>query len=259
MNLQLLVSTMQQTDYSLLEKMNIQSDSIIINQCNKYQVESFEYNGNSIRFFSFAERGIGLSRNNALMRATSDIALFGDEDVIYVNNYKEIILDAFADNPMADVLIFNVPSTNPERPMHISKRKNRVRWFNCLKYGAVRIAVKTEKIKQANIYFSLLFGGGAKYSAGEDSLFIAECVRKRLKVYTNTSVIGYVTQEDSSWFEGYTDKYFIDKGIFYASLSKKWAKILCLQFAIRHYKIFIKDISVLKACKLMIKGTYLIG
>ena len=40
---------------------------------------------------SFTERGVGLSRNNALMRASADICLFADDDIIYENNYKEIL------------------------------------------------------------------------------------------------------------------------------------------------------------------------
>mgnify|MGYP001352875128 CR=1 FL=1 len=100
----------------------------------------------------------------------------------------------------------------------------------------------------------MLFGGGAKYSSGEDSLFLAECIRKGLKVYANPRVIGYVKQEESSWFQGYTDKYFIDKGVLYACLSNKWATFLCLQFVIRHRKMFKKEKSWKEAFSLMLKG-----
>lgn len=123
-----------------------------------------------------------------------------------------------------------------------------------MKYGAVRIAVRTNKLRQANIYFSLLFGGGAMYSSGEDSLFIAECIRKGLTIYTNPSVIGYVSQEESTWFKGYTDKYFIDKGVLYASLSKRLKKLLCLQYVIRHHTSFNNVKTAREAYKLMLQG-----
>ena len=35
----------------------------------------------------------------------------------------------------------------------------------------------------AHITFSLLFGGGAKYSNGEDSLFLKDCLKYGLVVY----------------------------------------------------------------------------
>lgn len=193
MDLQVLVSTMHQKDYSIIEKMNINSDAIIINQCDRFEYKKINYKGNSIDFFSFAERGVGLSRNTALMRATADICLFADEDMVYVDNYKEIVINAFKENPKADMILFNVPSKNPERPTCQIVTKGKVRWYNCFRYGAVNIAVKTEKLKKRNIYFSLLFGGGAKYSAGEDSMFIADCLRKGLKIYTHPAIIGYVT------------------------------------------------------------------
>lgn len=217
MNLQVLISTMNQKDHYLLEEMNIQSDAIIINQSNTNDFEEFEFRNNNIKLYSFKERGIGLSRNNALMRATTDIGLFADDDVIYNENYKKIIIDTFEKNPDADVIIFNVPSLNPEINFKDIKKVHRVRLYNCLKYGAVRIAVKIESVRRANIYFSLLYGGGAKYSAGEDSLFLIEAIKKGLKVYATPQKIGEVKQESSTWFKGYNDKYFIDKGTWLAN------------------------------------------
>jgi len=105
LNLQVLVATMHQNDHSLLEKMNIQSDAIIGNQCNRNEIEEFNYNGNTIKYLSFPERGVGLNRNNALMRATADICLFADDDVRYVDNYKDIIIEAFEQNPKADMIV----------------------------------------------------------------------------------------------------------------------------------------------------------
>ena len=65
----MLVATMNQNDYSLLNKMNIQTDIIVGNQCAINKVEEFKYRGNNVRWYSFSEKGVGLNRNNALMRA----------------------------------------------------------------------------------------------------------------------------------------------------------------------------------------------
>ncbi|CAG9612121.1 hypothetical protein BACCIP111899_01293 [Bacillus rhizoplanae] len=254
MDLQVLVSTMHQDNHSLIERMNIQSDVIVVNQCDRNEFEEFMYKGYNVQFLSFPERGVGLSRNNAFMRATADICIFADDDLTYCDNYKEMILTSFKNNPDADIIVFNVPSTNPDRPSYQIKKSGRVRLFNCLKYGAVRFAVRTDKVRKANIHFSLLFGGGAKYGSGEDSLFIFECIKKGLKVYAEPKVIGYVSQEDSSWFTGYTDKYFIDKGALYASLSKRWAKLLIFQFALRHRNMYKNYKTWTSALKLMLKG-----
>lgn len=254
MDLQVLVSTMHQQDYSIIEKMNIQSDAIIVNQCDRNEIEEFTYKGNKIKFISLNERGVGLSRNTALMRATAEICLFADDDMFYVDGYKEIVLEEFRKNPNADLIFFNVPSTNINRPTYIITKNKRVRWYNSMRFGAVNIAIRTDRVREENIYFSLLFGGGAKYSSGEDSLFIADCIRKGLRAYSNTKIIGYVNQEVSSWFKGYTDKFFIDKGVFYAHLSKKWAKFFCLRYVLKHKDKFLSEKSWKEALDLMLKG-----
>ena len=92
MRLQVLISTMHQTDHSLLDKMNIQSDAIVINQCDRNEIEEFEYKGHHIQWMSLKERGVGLSRNTALMRADADIVLFADDDVIYDDGYEKKLL-----------------------------------------------------------------------------------------------------------------------------------------------------------------------
>jgi glycosyltransferase involved in cell wall biosynthesis len=254
MDLQVLVATMHQSDHSLLEKMNIQSDAIIANQCDRNEFEEFDYKGHSIKYLSLSERGVGLNRNNALMRATADICLFADDDVRYVDNYKDIIIETFKKNPKADMIVFNVPCTNIKRQGYEIQKEKRVRLYNCLRYGTFRMAVRTESVRKTNVHFSLLFGGGARYGSGEDSLFIMESIKKGCKVYASPRVIGKVTHNESTWFSGYIDKFFIDKGALYALLSKRFAKLLCLQFCLRRKNIFKGSKTWLEAYKLMLKG-----
>lgn len=245
---------MHQKNHDLPKTMNIQTDAIIINQCDKNEFEEFNFNGNSIRFLSFAERGVGLSRNNALMRASGDICIFADDDITYIDNYQDIILKSFEENPDADMIVFNFKSNNSDRPEYMIPKYSRVRWYNSLRYATYRMAVRTDKLRLANVSYSLLFGGGAKYSAGEDNIFITELIRKGFKVYADPQIIGQVSHADSTWFEGYTEKYFNDKGFFYNYLYKKWAYLMCIQDAVRHQNLYKDDVSIKDACRLMFKG-----
>lgn len=254
MKLEVLISTMNQKNFDLIYKMNLKSDAIIINQCNEFKKEEMDLKENKIKMYSFDEKGIGLSRNNALMRSTGDICIFADDDVEYLENYKEIIISKFSSNLSADIIVFNVESLNKNRPSCHIKKDHRVRLINSLKYGAVNIAFRREKIIKKNVYFSLLFGGGAKYSSGEDSLFIYECLKKNLKIYATSEKIANVTQETSTWFNGYTDKYFIDKGVFFKALSQKWSKLYIFQFVIRKYSKYKKYKNLKTIMKLMVRG-----
>lgn len=254
MKVEVLVSTMFQKNNEILNNMNINTDAIIVNQCNENKIEEFSFKNRRIRLISLNERGVGLSRNTALMRANEEICLFADDDVVYVDEYESLILDAFNKNPKAGVIMFNVPSTNTKRPSPKITKVKKLSIFNSMKYGTFCMAIRKQKIYEANVTFSLLFGGGAKYSAGEDSLFIAECIRKKIGVYTSPHTIGTVSHEESTWFKGYNEKYFIDKGAFFSSLSKKLRKLLCLQFLIRHKEVISKEIGMTKAYKLMKLG-----
>lgn len=237
MNIQVLVAAMNQSDHSLLSKMNIRTDAIVANQCDRNSIEEFLYNGKSIKYLNFAERGVGLNRNNALMRASADICIFADDDMVYVDNYDEIIIRSFEENPQADVIIFNLKEKIPSR--YIITQKTKVGYFNYLRYGTARIAVRLESIKRNGIYFNECFGGGTKHCHGEDNIFINACLKKKLNIVALPEYIAELTEErKSSWNNGYDTKYLEDQGALYRTLSQKYWKLLCLQDALRRYKSY---------------------
>lgn len=236
MKLQVLISTMHRDHHDLLEKMNIQTDAIVVNQCDRNQLEEFEYRGHSVKWLSLSERGVGLSRNTALMRATADIVLFADDDLVYEDGYEEKVLGAFEQHPEAALIMFNLKSLNPERPEYIVTSDHRLHWYNCLRYGAFRIAVRREALLKKNVFFSLLFGGGAKYQAGEDNLFITQCLQNGLTVIASASTIGTVKQEVSTWFRGYDEKYYRDRGALFAAMYGKKAGICLFLIDLKNYR-----------------------
>lgn len=237
------------------DKMRIKSDAIIINQCSEFGYQEIDHENRKTKMYSFCEKGVGLSRNNALMRATGDILLFADEDIEYTDTYEQDILDEFRKHSDAGMIIFNVPSLNEKRPSYQIKKFEKVHWFNSLRYGAVRIAVKRMEVQARNISFSLLFGGGACYGSGEDTLFIHDCLKRKMKIYASPCVIGWVEQKSSSWFEGYNKKYFYDKGALFWCISSKLYVLYCLQYCIRKYRYYRLKISLFDAFTSMIEGS----
>ena len=152
MKIQVLTATMHQTDHSLVEKMNIKSDAIIANQCDFNSVEKFNIGDQEIIYLNFAERGVGLNRNNALMRATADVCLFADDDMIYEDDYIKTLERAYAEFPDADVIIFNLIEKEPKR--YIIKEPARVNKLNFLRYGAARVSFKLSSVRANGIYFN---------------------------------------------------------------------------------------------------------
>lgn len=211
MELEVLVATMGMDDCSLAERMNIQTSVVIANQCDRWDYE--ESTDGKVRMISTETRGVGINRNMALQLAKADILLFSDDDIIYYDGALQGVLDAFQEFPDADVIFFGLDMTKGgevyERRRHPKKR---LHIWNSLKFGAARMAVRRSAVEKARLSFSTLFGGGCIYGSGEDTLLICDCYRAGLKVYSHSHVLGKCSKDQSSWFSGYNEKYFYDRG-----------------------------------------------
>lgn len=253
MSVEVLASVMNQDMMALAERMQLGSDAVIINQCDRNDEAKMEYRGHTIRFFSFPERGVGRSRNAAIERADGDICLFSDEDIVYEQGYAAAVEAEFARNPKADMILFNIDVEEPRRTYFITERK-RVHWYNCGRYGAVSFAVRRESLLRSGVRFSLLFGGGARFSNGEDSLFLKEFMSKGGKVYTAPVLIGREVSDQSSWFEGYQEKFFHDRGVLYHFLYGVMAVPFSLRLLLAHRKTMCAEVSVGQALRWMREG-----
>lgn len=253
MKVQVLASVMNQSMERIAKQMHLESDAVIINQCDKLDYEEMEYGGHRLRFFSFPDRGIGRSRNEAILRADRDICLFSDEDIVYETGYQEAIVKEFENQPKADMILFNIEVEEERRTYHITERK-RVHWYNCGRYGAVSFAVRRSSLLSSGVTFSLLFGGGAKYSNGEDSLFLKEFMDKGYRVYTAPVTIGREQSGDSTWFAGYTEKFFYDRGVLYRYLYGRLAGLMAMRFLMAHRSRLCRELGLKEAYAIMRKG-----
>lgn len=206
--IEILLSCMNQNDFSIVDKMNITTDILIVNQCdfNNYQERNIK--GNMQRMISTKQRGLSKSRNELLLNMNGDIGLICDDDVIYEGDYKEKIIKAFSKFPDADIIVFNITSIG-RKVYEIKKNRKAPKYKN---YSSVRIAFKKESLYKKNIWFNVKFGTGAIFMAGEEALLLLEAKRKGLKIYENIDNILTVDSTESTWFEGYNKKYFYDKG-----------------------------------------------
>ncbi len=253
MSVEVLASVMHQDMAVLAEQMQLDSDAVIINQCDCLGCSEMEYRGHRVRFFSFPERGVGRSRNAAIERADGDICLFADEDIEYEAGYAKAVEQEFAGNPRADMILFNIEVEESRRTYHITERK-RVHWYNCGRYGAVSFAVRRESLRRSGVRFSLLFGGGARFSNGEDSLFLKEFMDKGCRVYTAPVTIGRERAGKSSWFDGYNERFFHDRGVLYHYLYGVMALPFSLRFLLAHRGTLCEQVALRQALGWMKEG-----
>ncbi len=217
MTYQLIVSTMNRQDDSLIETMNIHSDAIIVNQADRFGYHETAVQEHTVKWYHFAERGIGLSRNSGMMRADADIIQFADDDMVFTETYEQDVMAEYEKHPEADVILFSNRCLNKDRMPYQVDTFGRVGRLEAVNFGGARITGRRDKLLHHNVTFSLLFGGGAKYAAGEDVTFIQDCIKAGLKVYKSPVIVSTMKQEDSTWFTGYHKKYYADKGALLAA------------------------------------------
>lgn len=254
-DLQILVATMKQTDFSLFKKMNIKTNAIIANQHDTDSVINQTTEHGEIKMITTATRGVGLNRNIALMASDAEILLFADDDIVYYDGTLDGVKQAFKQLPDADVIIFSLDFTKKgvvfeERHLPIKRRNI----FNGLRFGACALAIRRDAVIKANITFNQLFGGGCIYGSGEDSLFIIECLKKGLHIYTHPYVLGACAKDSSSWFSGFNEKYFFDKGAFLSAAFPKAKLLFILALAVKLKKRKKTELTLYQMVSNMYKG-----
>lgn len=252
---QVLVACMHQIDDALYREMNLHSDCVLANQCDEHSYQEYtQPDGSVVKLVSSQDRGVGKNRNKALQYASGEYVLFADEDMIYEDNYVQLVLDAFEKCPQADMIIYKLKYLNKLTLDKVETMKfKRLHLWDAMRYGTARVAMRKSAIDKACLSFSTLYGGGAKYSSGEDSLFIRDALRKKLKIYAAPVTIAKVKQESSSWFTGFHDKYFIDKGVLIANAFPVLKYLLVYYFAFR-LRNASKDHGFGDICRLMRQG-----
>lgn len=232
---EILCTTMNQSNFKRIESMNVRSNIVFANQCDTNSYKELVFDGKHIaKMVSTNTKGVGANRNISLLYATRDICLLSDDDMLYVDNVEEVVLEDFLKHPDADVIVFNIGTNSAERPEKINKRFHRLLPFEKSPYGAVRIAFRLKSIRKVNACFSVLFGGGSKYQSGEDTLFLSFLRKKRLKVFVSEKFIGTTDASSSSWFEGYNRKYYFSKGAYLKAAGKKFFFVWVLYYALRN-------------------------
>lgn len=230
-DVEVLIAATNKRDCSFVESLDLYHGCIIANQSNT--VGMMRDGSRDITFVTTDLRGVGKNRNLALTLSSKEYLLFADDDNIVNRNYKEEIVRAFQRFPDADIVIFNVKIDKPRIKVKTHQDGEKITLFNYAKYGACQIAIKRSTWIKKPVFFSELFGGGAIYSSGEDVLFLRDCIRKGYRIVTAEQNIVEVIQNESSWFEGYNEKFFFDEGALVAAMFPIMKYVMGFYFCLR--------------------------
>ena len=256
MNLEILISCMHQQDASIVARTNVQSDVLVVNQCDRDGYDEFTFINKSgrtclARIIHTTEWGLSKSRNMALKNAKGDVCLICDDDEILEDDYPDKIEAAFRKFPEAMLLAFSV---HHPRKIYPSKefKVNYIRSFTIASY---QIAFCREWLCGNGIYFDEMMGSGTGNGGGEENKFLLSCLRHGAKMWYLPMMIGAVMQVESQWFHGYTEKFFRDRG--WSSrrmLGSFWGYMYIWYWAIAKRKKYEREYSLRKALFFMHRG-----
>ena len=251
MKFEVLMSCMHQTDDALVKKTKITGDIVVINQCNCEDYKEYPTENGVARIYSTKDRGLTKSRNLAVEKSNADICLLCDDDEIMEQDYESKILNAYNDIPQADVIIFKMKN----RSTSLGEQTRELRFPLTAKVSSWQISFKKNSLKKAGIRFDELLGAGTGNGAEEEFKFLTDCEKAGLKIYYVPQVIASVGQEQSTWFDGFTEEFFVNRGattryilgVFVASL-------YAIYYIVCKRSMYQKDISSWKALKAIFRG-----
>ena len=225
--LQVLVTTMHQSDTSKYENMNLQSDAVIANQADAFFLLEEDKNGHIIKMVTTKTRGVSINRNIALMHSSSDAeyVMFADDDQEFVEGYEKIIEDELQKCPDADALKFYCQSKNRPLSFVRPRKLKRVNRSRVMSTGAPCMVFRRSFLIENSLYFQSNLGPGAEIFCGEDSVFFCDFFKAKGKMYVSPILLSYVDQGNSSWYEGITERYLEAIGYIYSRIYRRIAML----------------------------------
>ena len=251
MKLEILMSCMHQIDNSLVTKSNITGDVVVINQCDRDGMDEFPTDEGTGRIYSTTQRGLTKSRNMAIEKSNADICLLCDDDEVFVDGYAQKILDAYNNLPQADVIIFKMVNRVPS----FEDKIFRLRFPQTMKVSSWQISFRRQRLLDTGVRFDELLGAGTGNGAEEELKFLTDCEKAGLLIYYVPEAIASVAQEESTWFGGFTEQFFENRGATTRYiLGTPLAVAYACYYVARKKQLYEADITPIRALRATFRG-----
>ena len=221
-----------------MEKLNIRTDTVIVNQCGRAGEREETFEGHRVRLIERDET------------ADDDICIFCDNDVRYADDAVQTIEQAFSRHPGAGIICFFIE--RPERHSPVKAREGRMSKKDMMRIFSPEMAVRRSRLKE--LRFDEDFGAGAKYKMGEENIFLFEAARRGIeRIYVPVQIAETLPNE-SSWFTAYDEAFYHARGAGYEAMDGKLWHILTWQNLLRKRHEYGDTITTLGAYKAMKEG-----
>ncbi len=250
MKLEVLISCMG-NHKEVIAETGLRSDALVIDQCDSEREEEFFSGENRIRILETKERGLSNSRNMAIRNATGDVVLLCDDDESLEEDYPQTILRAYENLPDADIIAFRIKN----QPSRLKQNVQRLNKWTALRISSWQITFKPKVILEKGLSFDPLLGAGSGNGASEEVHFLRQCIKAGCKAYYVPEDVASVAQESSTWFTGFDQKFFYQRGtVNRYMLGLPVSLFYALYYTAAKRNLYRNDISSFDALKYTLKG-----
>src|SRR5699024_5379976 len=155
-----LVSTMNNIadnlDQSLINYEKLSVINQVPDKLNNHREDNIVH---GLKWIDIDQKGLSKSRNLGIDISTSEYVYFTDDDIVIDKNFKQIIEKQIKKFPEIDIFAFQVSGVNGSFKKYPNKIKD-IGFLRSLKLSSVQLIMKTQFIKENNLYYDELFGTG---------------------------------------------------------------------------------------------------
>jgi glycosyltransferase involved in cell wall biosynthesis len=177
-------------------------------------------------------KGLSKSRNIALARSSAPYLLFADDDIQYLPDTIDVILQGFEDIPDADVITFRFADGKGAHQKSYPKGIMRHRAKSLFRVSSVEVALRREVVLGTNVRFDERFGLGSELPVSEENIFLTDLLKRGMKIfyYPADILIHPEVTSGNTWGK----KHLIARGALFKRVFGLYGFPLLLVFLCRH-------------------------
>ena len=247
-DIQILIATMNRTDFDFLKAMFVFSDFsmfnlLVINQTSsdKQLKSDFE----NVKVINSLDKGLSKSRNLAIENANQSLLILTDDDVVFQPGFELHVLKAFNTDDSHDGFRFEFLNGKgnfaKKYPKHFEEKLSQLEILNT---SSVELVLKRESIQRVSLKFDENFGLGTNFSMGEEAIFVSDAIKKGLKIGFVPEVLVVHSHLSTSQRTSVSMQYFIHSAVFYRIYGKMYLFWIALKlfFDLKHRKVRFREI-----------------
>ena len=184
MTLEVLICTYGNEGLNRVAKMNLPTVEgikyLVSWQTNEFNlILPHELHREDLVIYTTRTKGLSVNRNHAIKKASADICLIADDDLIYTAEQLQSIITTFERNPHIDIALFRHSGNNnkqyPDNEFDLNNKMPKGYYIT-----SFEIAFRRKNIPES-LLFDTNFGIGTAMPAGEEFIFIHQAMKCGLK------------------------------------------------------------------------------